>query len=442
MRILYVVPDGEDMGGIITSSEHIILGFRELGHHAEFARIRTTARGGIQSRPDRIGFGPEQWSTGKGSGVLMHPVLGWAGPFYSALDPASITAFVKHASTFDIVVWGALFGLKDKNTERTTDWLRMFSETGAARHVAMLRDDHFWKRQSWCIRLEEWVRGWACVHVGGFDLAKGTRRPRAVIHSPHDISGVPSKFRTMAERNRILFSVQTVKSWKRVDRFVAMAPHLPSGISATLGGDGIELRYMRSVDKCKPRYVCSKDSDPDATEIMLGQRIWENAMRSNRFTWAGPLAEDVRDRMLDESMFLVDLSMRESSGQINRVFLEAAKCGCVPIGVPDFHSGNPDGIGTIVSAYQHYLPVPAECTPKQLASLFTEMFDRLDPGVYWSIQEHNRDLLERFDRKVTAQQLIDLAMEKRAGHVYSNEGEDPAKVAEGLLQFRLTFGNV
>jgi hypothetical protein len=375
----------------------------------------------------------------------MHPILGWCGSYYSTLDPASIIRFVENVvENYDVVIWGAIYGLKSKGTEGRTDWVRMFSETAkhGVRHVAMLRDDHFWKRQGWAAALEPWIAGWACVQQGTYDTADGLSKPRAIIYSPHKINEEP--FHSYDKRTSSVFSVQTAKPWKRVDRLVAAVPHmrvssLPAQI--ILAGDGIDLRYMRSPTKPKPRHVCTEKVDPDATNWMANQSIWDNANRCAAFDYLGPISEEQRDLIMSNVKGVIDLSERENTGQVNRVFVEAANRGAIVLGIPQFYSGL-NGEGWLFRPGEHYIPLPADCKPKELAGHIEKFLYAMNPEEAALLQLRAWTRIKNFDRKIAATQLLELARGEVTGWSYSPASPQSPLAKAGVVEFNATFGNL
>ncbi len=125
LRVLYVVPETMDLGGIAPSSEHIVAGLREIGMDAEFMYIRQTKNNVDSGVPGRTIY-EGQWVQGEGSKLPFHPVLGWGGMGYSLYGPDNIAAVVKYMNTFDVVIWGAAFGFNVDTYRGRTDWLDVF----------------------------------------------------------------------------------------------------------------------------------------------------------------------------------------------------------------------------------------------------------------------------------------------------------------------------
>lgn len=445
MKILYIVPieasiPGSDLGGVIPSSEQFMQGFRELGHEATFVRLRDTSQTNRYDVPSRAIYGPDQWIIGPGTGLRMHTVLGWQGPYYTTGDPRSLQEFIDLANDHDVVVWAALFGFKNKLTVGKTGWFRVFTDIKTPT-VVQIRDDHLWERQAWTSVVEPYINAWAPVHSCGFDLSAGLTKPRGIVFSTHDIGSVPppAKLPKFQDRDNAVYMVQNFKSWKRAERLVAAVPHMKS--LAFLAGNGIELRYMRAEEKCKPRYFVTRKNDPDADPDDYGKRIWQVAEDFDTFHYMGAHTEDMRDGMMQRVKFLTDLSERHNVGMFNRVFIEAAKQGCVTLALEMFMSGV-DGKNPLWQPGVHYLPVEPYSKPKALAQQI-DGYMNIKPSVYHGIIDAVHDRLPMFDRKVGAQQLIDLALGKKPKGCwkYDKGGEgNPELLAKGRKEFEEIYG--
>lgn len=440
-KVLYVVPDGDDLGGIYTSTENLLQGFREAGHKATFAMLRPT-----RSPPrDMMGYAPRPGSyVGQGTGYHLHSQYGWQGPYYSLGDQDSLRSLVELGNEHDCVVWGAMFGLRNKVTEGNTDWVRLFRDIKKP-HVGMIRDDHLQDRYPWVSVLERWIVGWACVQRSSFDSCAGLVRPRAIIYSGHDVRPTKDKVPVLKDRTNQLLMVHTFKSWKRGDRLVAAVPHLRHS-RVVLGGQGIEYFYMASKTKCKARYYCTPQSDPNAKKGMLKMPIWRNAMLYGNMKHLGNLTAEQRTLAMRHCRFFVDLSWRQgSTGQINRTIVEAIQQGCVPIVIPRFLTGDDAGAGELFQSGVHFLPAPKPdgCSPLALAQHLDYCVTSMPDKDYTKMQQAGLKLIQRFDRRVAAQQLVDLALHPERRGTYDDYGKpkpDPKLINKGRSLFLDVFG--
>jgi glycosyltransferase involved in cell wall biosynthesis len=436
MKILYVVPDGDTLGGIITSSEQFMQGFRECGHEATFCLLNRTKNNGDNGGSDHSRWqDPGPWIWSPHTNMWVHPVHGWRGKYLSMVG-RGIDDFITLAKQHDVVVWSCLFGLRNNLTEGTTDWTRMFTSTERP-CVVMIQDDHLVERYPWIIPMAPYITGWVGVQRVSYDVCAGLGR-RAIIYSGQDVS--PVEF--SGNREKTLFSCQTWKRWKRVDRLVAAAPYLRRhGIRTALSGVGIEAHYMWSKEKCRDVYYVTRENDPDAADEHVGQKIWDVAMASG-MEYLGSITEDQRDQCLLKSQFLLDLSTRpESTGQINRTVVEAIRHGAIPVCVPKFISGNDEGVGELFTHNENYLGVRSDWHPKQLADYLDLLF-RLPESEFVRIRENGLRLIGKFDRKIAARQLVELALGQRTGWDYAVDPIDGKLVARGEAMFRKIFGEL
>lgn len=443
LRVLYVVPECSDIGGIAPSTEQILLGLRDNGYQAEFVHIRATKNTLDSGTPNRRDY-RGQWITGGGTGLPFHPVLGWGGLGWAAYNRQQIDNLVDHMNKFDVVIWGAAFGFNTDWYRGRHDWADLFTKV-RAKKVIMLRDDHLWDAQGWYAYLDTYVDGWACVHKCSFDMAADMAAPRAIIPSPHDMGSVPHQVSGADDRFRTLFSIQNAKSWKKVDQLIRAVPYIRT-LNTILAGDGLVIRNMRappSGGKLKPGYTGNFRLDPDLPKHRVGKPIWNIATKSEMFTYTGPMNEKARDQTYRDALFGIDLSNRTSTGQWNRVFIEAAKQGCVMMAVPRFMSGK-DGDNFLQPGI-HYLPVDPELTPKQLAAQIDDHCKNYGDNKqrYRKIQKTVRDLLPLFDRSKAARALVDLAMGKKPADAWAyakGAKEHSERYTDGLESFGKLFG--
>lgn len=415
MKILYAIPDGIDLGGIITATEAHIAGLQEIGHDVTFVRLRDTVSRGVQDRSQKAGYASDQWAPSACAGLEVHPLLGWTGPYFSMNDDSDVSQVRDMMGNHDLVIWGFLFGFKNKNTEKNPRWHRLFEVDGGPPMITILHDDHLWDRQAWIANLDgHAIKGWACVHHCSFYLSEGLSSPRALVFNGHDVSELQArKFNPWSKRAG-LFSVQNAKPWKRVDKYVGMSRYLgDADPKAVLAGDGIEIRYMRSKDKCKPQYMHK------------GTPIWQLAERSENFEWVGPVGESSRNVYLNIAGFLCDFSTRQNAGMFNRVFVEAALRGCVTIASPDFMSGQNGEAEDLLRPGEHYLPIRLSASHEDIAEQISSHWGSMTSKRYREMQESLRSLcIDLFDRRKIADQLVRLGTGRSAGFVGSREYYD------------------
>ena len=411
MKIMMVMHTFNNFGGIINHCEHLMAGLKELGHEVTFAYLKPNKQVKSVEIPTTL---KEGYEIGIGSGYPVHQGDGWIAPYYSYKVKESIDKFVEDANKHDLVIWQSIFGFKNKDTEHDLNWLPMV-ERVTAKQVPIIHDANLKKLYPWIQLFEKHFSGVACVHPAAYDSADFLNVPRALILNPQDIAGIPETPKFAGRENKIL-SIQTFKRWKRVDDLIRAVPHMPM-VKTLVGGYGIEAAYMMSKDKCKEEYYCTKEYDPDASDKMIGKRIWENAENSGNFDYIGFISGGKRDEILASSKFLVDPSWSNTFGEhFNRVVIDAMRIGTVPIAVNYGVSNNEEGMGVVLKAGINYCMLKKSFTPKQYGEAITNFCD-MSESDYHQIQLNNYELIKKFDRKVIAQHYVDLAMGKETGYL-------------------------
>jgi glycosyltransferase involved in cell wall biosynthesis len=398
MKVLVVCNDFNNFGGIISHTEQLIAGFKDLGHETGFVFLRSTKSGGKFSED----YDKEGYDIGVGTGLPVHQGKGWRGEYLSFINDDDVNRFVKLANSYDIVIWQSIFGFKCQDSEGKQSWLRMFTDV-KAKHVVVVHDGNLRKNYPWIYHLREHISGLACVHPSAFNQASALEIPRALILNPQDIT--KKRGTSFDEKTNTIFSLQTFKRWKRVDDLVAAVPYIHGKV--IVAGDGIERAYMSSKDKCKPEYYCNLNRDPQATEDRIGKPIWQNAL-SGGMQYIGFVSEQKRDEILSHSKFLLDPSWSRTYGEhFNRVVIDAMLMGVIPIARNLGVSDNEKGIG-LLKPGKNYLMIPWDATPKQFGDLCNK-FLAMQPFDYGKIVAENWEFVKRFDRKQIASEYIGLA---------------------------------
>jgi glycosyltransferase involved in cell wall biosynthesis len=398
MKILTVVHDFNNFGGIISHTEQLIAGFKDLGYETGFVYLRTTKTGGKFSED----YDKEGYDIGVGTGIPVHQGKGWRGEYLSFLNDDDVNKFVDLANSYDVVIWQSIFGFKCQDSEGKQSWLRMFTEV-KAKHIIIVHDGNLRKNYPWIHHLREHIAGLACVHPSALNQADALDIPRALIVNPQDISR--AKKTEYSKRKNTIFSLQTFKRWKRVDDLVAAVPYIDGDV--IVAGDGIERAYMASKDKCKPEYYCTLERDPQATPDRVGKPIWQNALEDT-MSYIGFVSEEKRDDILSEVKFLLDPSWSRTYGEhFNRVVIDAMIQGVVPIARNLGVSDNEEGVG-LLKPGKNYLMIPWNATPKQFGDLCNQYLS-LTEDEYNEIVDHNLEFIKLFDRKEVAKQYVDLA---------------------------------
>jgi glycosyltransferase involved in cell wall biosynthesis len=428
MKIFVPMHIFNNFGGIINHNEQLIAGLKDLGHKVTFAYIKPTH---TDPKPVDVTICPEGYELGPGTGVPVHQGKGWIAPYYSLKNGASIRKFIEDANNHDIVIWQSIFGFKNSETEQFIDWIPMIEEVNS-KQIVIIHDGNLKKLYSWIHKFSHKFTGIACVHPAAYKSADFMPVPRNMILNPQDLTVLPEPG-FFENRQDVILSLQTFKRWKRVDDLVFAVPYINGKV--IVAGDGMERAYMTSPDKCKPEYHCSLDKDPDAKSEMIGRKIWDNALSTGNMEYLGFITGTQRDKILKTSKFLIDTSWTNTYGEhFNRVIVDAMRVGVVPIarnlGVSDFEHGN----GTLFKVDKNYLMIPSDATPKQFGEKINKFF-KIDKSQYLEMTKRNYEVLKLFDRRVIAQQYIELAMGKDAGYyennIVGNPNNDPNAIRNG-----------
>jgi len=407
MKILVPVHQFYNYGGIINHTEQLIAGLKDLGHEVTFAFLKPSTQKpktvNIQNVDELL---QNEYEIGPGTGIPVHQGKGWMTNYYSFLNQDSVDDFVRMANQHDIVIWESIFGFKNKSSKKNTTWLPMI-ESVKSKQVMIVHDGNLKKLYPWVYKFKNSLSGVACVHDSAYKSAEFMDIPRSMILNPQHISDVNPDI-NFGNRRRQLFSLQTFKKMKRVDDLVSCVPHL-NYCDVIIGGDGIERAYMTSKDKCKEEYYCSLQRDPDASQRLLGNKIWDNALTYG-MEYIGFISENRRDSILRESMFFIDSTWSKTYGEhFNRTLVEAMRMGTVPIAVNLGISCNEDGVGSLFTPDENYLMLKYDYTPKQYADAIND-FLTITKEEYERIANNNFEMIKQFDRKKIAQDYIDLAL--------------------------------
>jgi glycosyltransferase involved in cell wall biosynthesis len=433
MKIMYVVPDSMDLGGVLTSSEQLLQGFREIGAETEFRRISCSSRtsGDIQPSGKSAGV----YAIGKGTGQPLHPLFGWRGPYSSLWSAAARDEFLEDCAACDLVIWGALFGLRNKLSDGTTKWLEALRQIEAPQ-IAMIRDDHLVARYPWACVLP--IENWVGVQRASFaSLEEAPWKSRGIAYSGHGIEIDKAARAGSAKRPTMFLSVQNAKTWKRVDRLIATVPYLRKEHGVVLAGDGYALRYMRSAEKKRPQDYCTVKADPNASATLRGKPLWTNAIdHGKNFTFLGAITEERRDTEMLRARFVLDFSMRDNDGQINRVVVEAMRNGAIPVCVPSF-------VDPVLQPYVNYLPINPLMSPKEIAADLAD-YAAMPESTLNEIRMRNFSAIWQFDRKTSAANLIYMGKPRSPlatrPNVYEKRTKVPALASRFTDAFTKQFG--
>jgi hypothetical protein len=173
-----------------------------------------------------------------------------------------------------------------------------------------------------------------------------------------------------------------------------------------IGGDGIEARYMRSIEKCKKQY----------------EGIWKRAMKHD-MNYVGFVSPTQIAKGLAHCRVMVDLSFSrkfEPYGcHVNRSTMEAYNAGAVPLLVNE-NMEERRGVSQLFRVGETHLGVPFDITPKDLAKEIDKACT-MPPKKAQTIVMNGRELLEKhWTYQAVTQHFLQLAAGKKRSGIYQN----------------------
>jgi glycosyltransferase involved in cell wall biosynthesis len=202
-------------------------------------------------------------------------------------------------------------------------------------------------------------------------------------------------------------------------KVVEAARHLQSS-SIVLGGDGIEGRYMRSVDKVKPKYV----------------GLWSSFLESGN-TYKGMMTHDELFAQYQTSRAMVDMSYSRKfaalGNHFNRSCIESYNCGVLPICTRENMAENSPQVPLFVPG-KNYIPVDADIRPEALAEVLDWAVNLPESMTTHMIEAGRKILSDHFDYRKSCQEYLKLAKGGPAGiYPILETGVMPDGVVEQFL---------
>lgn len=439
MKVLLLLYDIQDMGGIINTQEALYQGFLELGHKVAVRRLEWKLEAtktkedltpGGEVEPSLLGGTMDQRY---GNRTIKH---------FAYKGKENLKRWYEFASKFDLIIWQTPVAPRSKSNSGNLDWIELYKVP--VKQVLYIQDGNMWKTYPYINEITKYVRGGAGTQLCAYNTLERLPIPRAFIPPPQiDIAKrIALADKRTKERDGWL-CLQTFKAWKHVDSVVRAIPYMDD-YSKLLAGGGIEQRYMTSKTKVKDHYRVVRSLDPDCALKDRGRPIWDVAVEHG-MDYLGFISSVKRDKLLLKVKALLDPSWSQSYVNIggdyfNRTAAEAAILGTALIAV-DIAIG-PNGYGTLYKAEQNYLPISHEASPLELGELInTYMSPEFNKTRIRTI-EKNRETLPIYEPTYAAQAFIDLAKGKEAGYFKINAPgkRDPVFVAEGTKVMKELFG--
>ena len=387
MKILICLYSINNYGGITTYVEELHRGFQALGHTVQLMLLSETDRKPYNRRHSkRPGNFESSWE-----GFTANPDTGWGGvPVWSYATLERTKEFRRHASKFDLVVWGVPVPSWSK-LHAVPKWYTLYNMDTP--QIAVIHDGNFRYLYPHLNHVAPRLRGVACVHGSAFQSAQQFDGASAFIPNPHPLK----KHVPWEEKKPFVVAAHMWKAWKHMELAVKAAPFLKQS-KIYLGGDGIERRYMTSPDKCKPKY----------------EGIWSAMLESGNGKFLDILPQPELWDLYAKCRVMLDPSFSKNYNKMgshfNRSVFEAYNAGMVPVCM----ESNMQLEGVFKEGKTH-IGIPDGASPKKIAHI-------LDGAVHMDADSANRiirrgrELIKtRFHRKIVAQNMIDLSNGKDCG---------------------------
>lgn len=375
MRILIPVFEIQDYGGITGHTELLMRGLKEQGHTVRLVILRNNARGHYLKKHD----GPDG-SYPSECGGNVHLLAGWYGvPVISYGNRACANDFVQFAQDFDYIIWDLPCPYNNEGK-----WQRLY-ESGVPQ-VAVIHDAHYERAYRHLDDVADKLKFIAPVNESAFGATAKFPGERRLINNGHKIEDW-DKQEQWSARSKVAVCAHVWKAWKNMHRVVAAAPHVRSA-HVIMGGDGIEGRYMRSKDKCKPKY----------------KGMWE-AFCASPHDYFGVMTPDVLFRTYAKSRVMIDLSWNDRFAgygcHYNRSIVEGANWGCIPLVNKEFFAGSE------VFPEDTYIGVPKDAGPEELARWINLACSMRGSEAEVMLGKLRHILYDHFDYRVTSRQYLD-----------------------------------
>lgn len=390
MKILQTVFDLMDYGGIVNYVEIMHRTFTRLGHECEFVVLRNTTRDPYVIKSET----PVQGAYDSAIGAKAHVTQGWYGvQVFSYGDRAQRKYWRRYARGFDLVI----HQIPNPKWDPDGNWKKLYDIDPP--QIIATHDAHFRDLYPYMIDVADKIAGITAAQEAGYNALKWFPSRIAFMGCPI-VPLDPINQLLWKDRKSRFVSAHVWKAWKRMDLVVRAIPKLPEHVGNVIAGDGIEGRYMRSVDKCKPRY----------------KGIWRRAEKHG-MDYRGFVSPRHLRSVYQNSRVMVDTSwskVHEALGNhFNYSTLEAINNGCIPLCVAEsMKERNPI---TMFEAGETHLEFPADISPKELAGMITYAID-LPTKDARRINANGREMLEKYhDADRVCKWFIKLAEDKPCG---------------------------
>lgn len=355
--------------------------------------LKNTERDPHQNKPDThvIGSYPSFVAN------KVNTITGWYGmDVYGYGNPKQLENWWRFAEKFDAVI----HQLPVPKPDAKGNWRKIYNiETP---QIAIAHDAHFREAYPHMIDIAPKLRAVSVTNPAGYVALEHYPGLRCFIGAPHRIRNW-EKQKAWKKRRKRFVSAHVWKAWKHMDIVLRALPHIHDEYDNFIGGDGIEARYMRSVDKCKEKY----------------EGLWKQALRKGRMNYAGLISPKDLMHEYENSRLMVDMSyskkFAELGNHFNRSTIEAYNGGCVPLVV---YENMKDDTGIFKSG-KHYIAIPWEfASERNLADRIMAALE-MRSSVAEEIIFNGRNLLMNdFNYIVSANEFVRLAEGRERVGIY------------------------
>jgi hypothetical protein len=389
MKILLTLFEIQDYGGIVGDIEFLMKGFKEYGHTCELVLLRDSKI--LESV--RKAEGP-RGSYLSQSGGQCNTLAGWYGiRTFGYGTEAGLSSYRRFADSFDLII----HEIPGPKPDLHGRWQRIYDVNPT--QIIAAHDAHFREFYPHVALLKDRIKAITCTNHAGYVALEWCPIPRAFIGAAHEIQDWGS-IRSWNDRGPIAVCAHVWKAWKQMHKVVEAGPYLEKS-NLVMGGDGIEGRYMRSVDKVKPKYV----------------GLWKRFLDSGN-TYKGLMTHDELFAQYKHSRLMVDMSYSRKfhglGNHFNRSILEAANNGAISICTTEnMHENNPQ-VPLFVDGKTH-VPVPHDISGQDLAEVIDWAANLPASQTRHMIERVRGVLSDHFDYRKTSLQYLELAAGKPAG---------------------------
>jgi hypothetical protein len=396
MKILFTAFDIQDWGGIIQDLELKARGLTEAGHTVDICYLKCTDRDAyVRGNTTREGSYPSFFE-----GATVNTLAGYFGiPMVSYGSKKRLREWKRRTDKYDLVIHeipGPNPIKKGANDTRGY-WKRLYDiETP---QIISAHDANFRDLYPHLIYIADKIKGISCTNQAGYKALSWFPANRAFIGAPHPVLNW-DKMKPWDDRKERAVSAHVWKAWKHMDMAVRAAPYIKD-TQLVMAGDGIERRYMTSVDKCKDKY----------------KGIWAKAEKAG-MDYVGMLTNKDLFKLLRNSRVVIDTSwsrkFMDLGCHFNRSIIEGYNNGCVPICVKE-NMGEDGFQRRMFKAGKTHFEIAHDCTSKELGQLIDHVTHLKADDAMEIVEAGRKVLLRYFDYRKSSLDFIRLAEGKPAG---------------------------